>query len=1099
MILINKISSVKINKTGINILLNNKNIDIKCPFSSLAYLNSEIQNLTNNSKINRTIIGKVIESNLNNPLNSTFCLFYNCSNIKEIIFSNSDAFKHNNISHIFKNGYSSISDDLSNLNIINVNLIRNIFYKFLNLIFNNLSNFDTFKVTNMDKLFYNCTYLKNLKLLNFTDKEISLTKDMFYRIIKNTAINIGQNKALSKYYLSNNMTHLTTLRKLNENLTYNTENNDDNNQNLFDPNYPQNENQETENNINNNDLPNKAQDDSSFYSDEESNSIWSTEKNYECYETCKECTNDEGNSTNHNCISCSYNYSYYFNIGGSINCYNSCSFYFYFNSNDNNTYCTGDLSCPDDFNKLIPNKSQCTDNCTKDSNYSYEFNHTCYQECPNNTNAINDFICKLVCTKDYPYEIVRTQICVENCTILQRESGMCIINYKLEDENNQEVEDKEVENIKEELTSGFNTSNIDEGKNIIIKQKDSTVTISTTKNQKNSNLTNITTINLGECETKIKKEYNISENESLYILKIDVNQKGLKIPKIAYEVYYPLYGDKLIKLNLTACQNSKIEILIPVNISEDLFLVNPDSEYYNDICYTYTSEDGTDILLSDRINNFVQDSLTVCEEGCHLNGYKNGFANCSCDVKINSTTKISDIVFDRSKLFDSFENFKNIINLDVLKCYKLIFNLNAFKHNYGNLIMLTIIIFFLITLFIFYFKDYKYLKKILDMIVFFKLKSNLVKYFLERKKREEQIRLNNLKKLIENKKNKKGIIEDLNLPRPLILEYLYLRKKYEVKDAKTKKFEQFCKSQNIKIKHIIKNKKNLNYFNNNLETNNLKTSKRKIIDKNNGTTEEKTNIIKKIDYPYHMDENEAYEIFLLIYKKSDTEMNELSYNSAIKIDKRNYFEFYLSLIRTKHLLIFSFWPAFDYNSQILKIFLFFFNFSLSFFVNALFFNDETMHKIYEDKGSFDFIYNLPQILLSSLISGFINGIIQEFALTDSIFISIKERVHLKNLIIRKQKSLRIIKIKIILFFIIAFLLLALFWFYLACFCAVYKNTQIHLIKDTVISFGTSMIIPFGIYALPGIFRIISLKTKKKNKRLMFKFSKFLLFIFDRIL
>ena len=385
------------------------------------------------------------------------------------------------------------------------------------------------------------------------------------------------------------------------------------------------------------------------------------------------------------------------------------------------------------------------------------------------------------------------------------------------------------------------------------------------------------------------------------------------------------------------------------------------------------------------------------------------------------------------------------------------------------------------------------------MIVFFKLKSNLVKYFLERKKREEQIRLNNLKKLIENKKNKKGIIEDLNLPHPLILEYLYLRKKYEVKDAKTKKFEQFCKSQNIKIKHIKKNKLNLNYFNNNLETNNLKTSKRKIIDKNNGTTEEKTNIIKKIDYPYHMDENEAYEIFLLIYKKSDTEMNELSYNSAIKIDKRNYFEFYLSLIRTKHLLIFSFWPAFDYNSQILKIFLFFFNFSLSFFVNALFFNDETMHKIYEDKGSFDFIYNLPQILLSSLISGFINGIIQEFALTDSIFISIKERVHLKNLIIRKQKSLRIIKIKIILFFIIAFLLLALFWFYLACFCAVYKNTQIHLIKDTVISFGTSMIIPFGIYALPGIFRIISLKTKKKNKRLMFKFSKFLLFIFDRIL
>ena len=51
-------------------------------------------------------------------------------------------------------------------------------------------------------------------------------------------------------------------------------------------------------------------------------------------------------------------------------------------------------------------------------------------------------------------------------------------------------------------------------------------------------------------------------------------------------------------------------------------------------------------------------------------------------------------------------------------------------------------------------------------------------------------------------------------------------------------------------------------------------------------------------------------------------------------------------------------------------------------VNALFFNDDTMHKIYEEKGSFDFIYNIPQILYSSLISGFINGLIRTLAVTD---------------------------------------------------------------------------------------------------------------------
>ena len=60
------------------------------------------------------------------------------------------------------------------------------------------------------------------------------------------------------------------------------------------------------------------------------------------------------------------------------------------------------------------------------------------------------------------------------------------------------------------------------------------------------------------------------------------------------------------------------------------------------------------------------------------------------------------------------------------------------------------------------------------------------------------------------------------------------------------------------------------------------------------------------------------------------------------------------------------------------------------------------------------------------------------------------------------------------------MLLVMFWIYLSCFSAVYKNTQLHLIKDTLISFGTSLITPFAIYLLPGIFRIPSLKNKDRK-------------------
>ena len=78
-------------------------------------------------------------------------------------------------------------------------------------------------------------------------------------------------------------------------------------------------------------------------------------------------------------------------------------------------------------------------------------------------------------------------------------------------------------------------------------------------------------------------------------------------------------------------------------------------------------------------------------------------------------------------------------------------------------------------------------------------------------------------------------------------------------------------------------------------------------------------------------------------------------------------------------------------------------------------------------------------------------------------------------------------IKLIIFFILIFLFLILFWFYLSCFCGIYKNTQIHLIKDTLISFGLSLLYPLILNLLPGIFRIPSLNNQ--NKECIYKFSK----------
>ena len=81
-------------------------------------------------------------------------------------------------------------------------------------------------------------------------------------------------------------------------------------------------------------------------------------------------------------------------------------------------------------------------------------------------------------------------------------------------------------------------------------------------------------------------------------------------------------------------------------------------------------------------------------------------------------------------------------------------------------------------------------------------------------------------------------------------------------------------------------------------------------------------------------------------------------------------------MRTKHLLIFTFFHNNDYNSSIIKICLFFFSFDLYYTVNALFYTDSTIHEIYEESGAFNFLYHLPQILYSTAISAVINIIVK---------------------------------------------------------------------------------------------------------------------------
>ena len=226
-------------------------------------------------------------------------------------------------------------------------------------------------------------------------------------------------------------------------------------------------------------------------------------------------------------------------------------------------------------------------------------------------------------------------------------------------------------------------------------------------------------------------------------------------------------------------------------------------------------------------------------------------------------------------------------------------------------------------------------------------------------------------------------------------------------------------------------------------------------------------------------------------KYTDDELNDLSYYEALNNDKRSYWIYYASLIKTKHEFINAFIFNKDYNTKIIKIDLFIFGFSLNYAVNGLFFNDDTMHKVYENEGLFDISYQLPLIIYSSFISMFLGSLVQMLGSSNDAISDFKLSKNIKNVDKRAKNLIKTLKKKYIFYFILSFLLLFSFWYYISVFDAVYINTQFLLLEDTLIGFAFSMVTPFILYLIPGIFRIPALSTTHGNRRCLYAFSKFL--------
>ena len=174
--------------------------------------------------------------------------------------------------------------------------------------------------------------------------------------------------------------------------------------------------------------------------------------------------------------------------------------------------------------------------------------------------------------------------------------------------------------------------------------------------------------------------------------------------------------------------------------------------------------------------------------------------------------------------------------------------------------------------------------------------------------------------------------------------------------------------------------------------------------------------------------------------------------------------------------------------MIIKLCIFCLSFSIYYSINYFFFDENMIHKIYETGGKYDLFYFLPKISIAFAIGYFLTAIIKLIFLSERNILQVRLQPNYSqaNDIVPTVK--RNITIKYVIFFILGIIMLIFFWMILSSFGAVYQNTQVIVLENTLVSFCISFIYPFFMNIFPCIFRMCSLNSKSEC---LYNFSKFL--------
>ena len=156
---------------------------------------------------------------------------------------------------------------------------------------------------------------------------------------------------------------------------------------------------------------------------------------------------------------------------------------------------------------------------------------------------------------------------------------------------------------------------------------------------------------------------------------------------------------------------------------------------------------------------------------------------------------------------------------------------------------------------------------------------------------------------------------------------------------------------------------------------------------------------------------------------------------------------------------------------------------LDFFINALLYSDDVMHKKYENEGEVGFLVTMALTISSNIITSIVCNIfkfIQAFEERISLVMQIKYK---KKFLFALNNAFKLLKSKTIIMFLFQFIFLLISIYYISIFFTLYPMCRVGLTLNYFISLAiqifVSLIVSFSILIVRQI-GIICLKERIYN-------------------